>query len=464
MRQNPRIGLLPLYLKLYNDCMPDMRPGFDPFLQQVAAGLEQRDVEVVRADVCCLKGEFKTAVAGFEKRDVDLIVTVHLAYSPSLECTDELIKTTLPILILDTTMDAAFGRDVKADRIFYNHGIHGVMDMASMLRRRGKRFRIVAGHITDSNVMERAAAVARAAYAARCLRRTKALRIGETFKGMGDFSVAETVMRDTLGIVVKQIDAADLALQVEKVAAEEIEREIALDREQFVCELPEEVHKRSVRVSLGLRRKLEAKAYSAFSMNFLAFDKGDGPVNTVPFLEASKAMARGIGYAGEGDVLTAALVGALSRGFGKTTFTEIFCPDWKGNSLFLSHMGEINPEVAAERPRLVEKPFPFTAAQNPAVITCAPKPGPAVFVNLAPGPDNTFSLIVAPVEVLGDATGKELRNSVRGWIRPGCGVAAFLEVYSRHGGTHHSALVLGNQAEAIAGFAQFSGIECCMIT
>jgi L-arabinose isomerase len=34
--------------------------------------------------------------------------------------------------------------------------------------------------------------------------------------------------------------------------------------------------------------------------------KGDPGLPVMPFLEASKAMARGIGYGGEGDVLTAA--------------------------------------------------------------------------------------------------------------------------------------------------------------
>ena len=63
--------------------------------------------------------------------------------------------------------------------------------------------------------------------------------------------------------------------------------------------------------ALGMRHFLEAGKFTAFSANFQAFDRADGPVDTVPFLEISKAMSRGIGYAGEGDVLTAALVGGL---------------------------------------------------------------------------------------------------------------------------------------------------------
>jgi len=174
-------------------------------------------------------------------------------------------------------------------------------------------------------------------------------------------------------------------------------------------------------------------------------------------------MSRGIGYGGEGDVLTASLVGALAQGLGQTTFTEIFCPDWKGDSIFLSHMGEINPDVAAARPRLIEKPFDFTPAQNPAVITCAPRPGPAVFVNLTPGPDDTFSLIVAPVEVLDDTTNEEMQGVVRGWIQSDYPIEDFLEAYSVCGGTHHSALVLGDKSEALEAFAGFADLECYII-
>jgi len=335
--------------------------------------------------------------------------------------------------------------------------------MASVLRRRGRTFQIVAGHMGDDDLFARAALRVRAASAARQLKSTTALRVGESFKGMGDFFVEADVLKSVLGITVEQIAPADLAPDVEAVTDKEIEEEMALDRDRFTCTVPEKVHARSVRVGLGLRRRLEAGGYRAFSMNFLAFDQPDGPIDTVPFMEASKAMARGLGYAGEGDVLTAALVGALSGAFGKTTFTEIFCPDWAGNSLFLSHMGEINPDVAGDTPRIVEKPFPYTPAQNPAVIACAPKSGPAVFVDLVPGQDDTFGLIVAPVEMLGDATNEKMREAIRGWMRPACGVREFLEAYSRHGGTHHSALVMDGNAEAIGAFGEVAGIPVIRI-
>ncbi len=459
----PSIGLLPLYLALYDETHPSLRNEFDPFIDEIADRFRNWSIDVVRAETCRVDAEVRAAVRRFDEAGVDLIVTLHLAYSPSLEAAAALVSARQPILMLDTTMDPAFGQDVHPDRIMFNHGIHGVQDLASVLRRNGKPFEIVAGHVSESPVMDRAAGIARAAHAARLLRSTRALRVGKPFDGMGDFRVDETVLHDVLGISVDTVPPETLADWVERVDKSRIDEEVRRDRERFVVDAPDDVHRRSVRVGLGLRALLEDGEYSAFSMNFLAFDSAEGPVDTAPFLEASKAMGAGLGYGGEGDVLSAALVGALNRAFGRTMFTEIFCPDWADGALYLSHMGEINPEVAAEKPHLREVDFPWTGARNPAILTCAPAPGPAVLVNLAPGPGDTFAVIVAPVEVLGDASNPAMHERVRGWIRPACPVEQFLETYSRCGGTHHSALVLGDHAEAIVAFTRFAGLDSTVI-
>ncbi len=463
MRNRPTAGLLPLYLKLYDDTVPQARPQVEAFARQIANGLAAQGIEVVPAPVCRIKPEFDAAVEQLEKAGADIITTLHLAYSPSLESIDALCATRLPILALDTTPDFSFDQNADPTRIMYNHGIHGVQDMTSMLRRRGRAYEIVAGHWEKEPVLARAANIVRAAHAARRFRSACVLRIGESFCGMGDFYVDEDELKERLGISVRQVEPRSLAPFVQHVPEDEVAAEMARDHERFDVKAPDAVHRRSVRLGLGLRRCIEQESVDAFSVNFLAFDTPDGHVNTVPFLEISKAMGRGIGYAGEGDVLTAALVGALLSAFSETTFTEIFCPDWKGGTIFLSHMGEINPAVAARRPLLCEKPFPYTPAQNPAFIACAPKAGPAVLVNISPGPNDSFRLIAAPVDVLEDSPREDMQSIVRGWIRPKQSTANFLESYSRLGGTHHSALVLGARAEAVAAFARFAGLECCLL-
>jgi L-arabinose isomerase len=460
MRKVPRVGILPLYIRLYDDRVPEHRSEFELFLQMVEKRLSLAGVEVVRAQVCREREEFVEAIRQLEQKNVHCLVTVHLAYSPSLESLDALLETQLPIIVLDTTMDASFDQTVEPGRIMYNHGVHGVMDLTAMLRRHGRPFEIVVGHLDEPGVLGRTVALARAAVAVQSFRGSRALKIGESFKSMGDVAVTPELLKERFGIAIDEVGLGPLAAKIERVSEEEIKEEMALDQEAFLCNLPMDVHSRSVRVGLGLKRLLDEGPYAAFSLSFLSFQDPDSPANTVPFLEISKAMARGVGYAGEGDMMTASFVGALSRGFGKTTFTEVFCPDWKGDSLFLTHMGEINPELAAERPVIVEQQFPFTEALNPAFLVCSLRPGPAVYVNLAPGPEESFSLLVAPVEVLADVTDERWSRTIRGWVRPACGVAHFLEANSRTGGTHHSALVLDQTPDALVAFGGFLGIDC----
>jgi L-arabinose isomerase len=254
-----------------------------------------------------------------------------------------------------------------------------------------------------------------------------------------------------------QQDTQPITLAAAALNDVEIRREMEEDRTRYVVEATEESHFRSAQAGLALSRMVNELGCGACSFNFLAFDRGEGALSTVPFLGASKLMAEGFGYAGEGDALTAALVGALN-GIFRVNFTEMFCPDWRNNSIFLSHMGEFNPACAEGPVRLVEKPFPWTAAQNPAIVTGAMQRGPAVLVNLAPGPDDRFRLIAAPVDVLDDAVHPEMRDSIRGWFRPPGNIARFLEWYSRAGGTHHCALVHDLTIETMRAFASYAGI------
>ncbi|MFN2352848.1 MAG: hypothetical protein ABR497_12985 [Kiritimatiellia bacterium] len=219
-----------------------------------------------------------------------------------------------------------------------------------------------------------------------------------------------------------------------------------------------EAHRRSVRAGLTLRLWLEREKLSAFSMNFQAAGRPDG-LPVMPFLEVGLAMARGIGYAGEGDVLTAGLMGAVASIIPETTFTEMFCPDWRGGRIFLSHMGEWNIDLAVGRPRLVEYEFVFGRAQNPVRPVGCLQAGAAVLANLAPLANEQFRLILSPGCMEAPRGRDNLADSVHGWFRPRLPLNDFLADYSRRGGTHHSILVYGEQGDLLAWFGAGMGWE-----
>lgn len=454
-----KIGLLPLYIKLYDDVgLADLHADLVKFYESIVKGFEDKGIEVVRTgDLCCVNAEIKAAVDMFEAEKVDCIVTWHAAYHPSLESNEILAGTKLPIIIMDTTEAYDFGPAQSPDFVNLCHGIHGVMDMTNLLMRAGKPYAIAAGHYPTSDVIDRVIGYIKASVAATSLAGSKVGTVGGSFAGMGDFLVSDEEMKDRFGVEVIY-NGKDLVPLKASVTEEEVKTEVAKDLEECVVigDIDPEVHKKTARNCLAVRKWIEEKKLDAFTVNFRQIIPEDG-LEIMPFMEACKQMAAGIGYAGEGDVLTAAFTGALIKGFDTATFVEIFCPDWRGNTVFLSHMGEYNRALAAGKPELKQIPFVFGDADEPVVTYGRYKGGDAVFVNVFRDQDD-FSMLIAPVEMQ-DTVEDNFTGVVRGWMKPTMPVGDFLETISRHGVTHHSSLVYGAKPEELEFFAKLLGLK-----
>ena len=426
-----KLGLLPLYLQLYRNIAPQYNETVAAFADQIAAALGRPGVRVVSAPVSALSSEVATSVKMLEQEEVDAIVTLHLAYSPSLEAIDALAATDIPLIMLDTTPDFEYPEDHST--LMANHGIHGVQDLANLLRRRGRPYRLVVGHWTESNVLQETVTAAQAARCARTFRNSRVGRIGGDFKGMGDFCISPEAM-EALGIEVVNFEAASHAVQPEesKIAAE-IER---LQAYPIAEEGEVSANLRATAIaSLMTRAFIESEKLNAFTCTFL--DAHQVGVPTTPFAEACFAMARGIGYAGEGDVLDAAWMGSLLRVFPKVTFTEMFTPDWKNNLIYLSHMGEVNVALL-EEPYLRLQAGTFLPTPKPLAFVGSLKGGKATLANLTPGPGDTLQITTASGELLPyPETG---HKRISGYFKPYMPLKEFLGRFSREGGTHHSAL------------------------
>jgi len=297
------------------------------------------------------------------------------------------------------------------------------------------------------------------------MRTARVGQIGGPFKGMGDFAVTPAQMAKTIGAEVKTLASERLKSLTAAVKDADVAAEMEEDLERFcLLDATPEAHRRSVRMGLALRRWVEEEGLSALTFNFMSMDRKDGCI-TAPFLEMSKALGRGTGYAGEGDTLTAALIGALLPVYPDTSFTEMFCPDWENGAVFLSHMGEVNWRLLDGKPVLREMQYAYTDTDNPALVTGRFRPGNVTLVNLAPGvaPHAGYRLIVAPAEML-SVTGTDRHDEyIHGWFRPRCSVADFLARYSRLGGTHHLAASYTDDALTIRRFGEMMGWEVCVI-
>ncbi|MBQ6708139.1 MAG: hypothetical protein IJM97_04225 [Clostridia bacterium] len=460
-----KIGLLPLYVKLYDDVTPDIRPRLNEFYEKIAVEFEKRGLEVVRSEFCRLSNEFKATVAKFERENVDAMVTIHMAYSPSLESIEALCDTSLPIIVLDTTETLEFTNEQDDGEIMYCHGIHGVMDMCSMLTQRGVEYAIAAGHWQESDVIDRVCGYVRASGAAKSLKNAKVGLVGESFAGMGDFRVGYGELAERFGIKVVQPSTEDLRFFYDSVTEEEIEAEKSSNKElyNFADNIIEREYTESVRSCLAMRKYIAANELTAFSINFLKIGPNDAGITSMPFIETCKSMQNGIGYAGEGDVMTAAFTGAFLQGYKDTTFVEIFCPDWKNNMLFLSHMGEVNYGIADCKPLISRAGRKYASEDEfPYAGYTRMKGGKGVYVNISRARDD-YRLFVAPAEMV-SYDKDNFEGAIRGWMKPeGYTTAEFLEEHSKWGATHHSIFVYGATVDEIEYFGKLLQIETIIL-
>jgi len=459
-----KVGYLPLYIKLYDDDDPHYRDPMVAYMEKLVKMLEEQGLEIVMADeVCRLKSEFDAAAKKFNDAGVAAVITQHLAYSPSLESIDALLSLNAPIVVLDTTPDyGLLSMAAERDGIDANHGIHGVQDMCSLLKRHGKPYYLCAGHALHSGVIAETVAMCRAAAVRQAYQNARVGSVGGSFTGMGDFLISDERYRKDVGAEVFYMTPDVAERYLAQVTEADVDAELALDAAQFTVEVNwQEDYRMATKAGLALRKWMEDNRMTACTVNFLTLDECGMP--KMPFPECCKILGRGLGYAGEGDVLTAGLVGALSAVYPAATFTEMFCPDWERDVLLLSHMGESSPRLAKWKPIIKDCPFNYNSCGNTVAMYSCFREGKATIVNLAPMNDG-FTMVLCPGELLDE--GMEdgaYRYATQGWFKPNLPLPAFLKAYSMEGGTHHSALVYDVDVAELEAFGRMMGFDVVTI-
>lgn len=454
-----KIGYIPFYTKLYDDEDPKQRIPVANYMRSLVEAIKAQGIDVVMPDyeLCCVKAQFDATVKKFNAdKDIACVVTQHTTYSPSLAAIDAMKELKVPIIVFDTTMHYEFlGAAQYEDRIFPNHGIHGVMEFCSMLKRNGINYTIAAGHIRD-NVIAELLGYIRAAAAAKAFRKIKVGKAGGSFEGMGDFIISDETYKKQIGGTVYNLTADIMQKYLAKVTDDEIEKELAYDARYYDVRVDNiDAYKEATKTGLAMRKWMDANKLDGVTVNFLhTYENG---LPKMPFVECCKVMERGLGYAGEGDTLTAGLCSALTKVYPLVTFCEPFCPDWEKDLIFFCHTGEMNTKISRFKPVISDLPFPYNGSGDTVTISGAFPAGQAVLMNLVPcdAENGKFDLILANVTFTDDgyATGA-YEKAIQGWMDPGMPIREFLKKYSYAGGTHHSVLVYNVTVDELCAFGK----------
>jgi len=459
MVSKAKVGLLGLMLELYDRSYPELKEKQAAFARQIAAALSPA-ADVLFPGVCNTRERVDRAVRHFEAEGADLIMPVCLTYAPSLIALPALLRTPLPIVIFNTVPASQIGPEFTFEDYIESHGMHGVQDLANVLVRAGRDFHLVTGHVRDGAAVRQLHAWCDAARTLRFARDMRVGLLGYPFPGMGDFGIDHTAFLTQVGATVVQLDLDALVDAAERAPESDVRAHVADDLQRFARQegYDEDLHLLSARMECGLRALVREERLDAIAMHFGALAENPR-VATIPFLGASKLMAEGIGYGGEGDVTSAAAVALMAHMVGAATFTEPFCIDFGNDQILMSHMGEGNPDFARTdaRPRLVFKPFRFGHVQAPASLAFSVEPGDVTLVNLTTAAGQRLRLTAAEARVVDFPPTPHFKIATRD-----CNVPELLNRYSRLRGSHHFAMTRGHVADTVDKFAALAGIpfEC----
>ncbi len=452
------VGLVPLMADLYRRLIPDLNGRIEEFVRTVIGELSDSSLKVVSGPVSCTQGEIRQSVKALEKENIDLLVVAHTSYCASGQIAPVLLETSFPILLWPAQpMLKLVGSEYDHPTVAINHGVHGAQDLANVLRRRKRPFGLLHGHHLQPGFKEALIDWARAGRAVRAMKTSNPLVLGGHFDSMLDLQIDDEPFLKELGVCSREISLDEFVDILEETNRSEIDEKVGDYRSRFVIDekISESILEKTARHELGVRKLMNQYQSRAIGINFQTLCN-DSRIGDGLHVAASMLMAEGVGYAGEGDWVTAMMNHALQSATGQSSFSEIFSVGYADNRLVLRHWGEGNFNLARNKPVMQYSKFADVNSAEFAVINFEFQPGPATLVNINVNPEGEGQLLAMMGEI--DSESLSAVSGPRALFKPDVDdIRELLTSYDYLGGSHHSTLVLNDVCKLVEKIARLTG-------
>jgi L-arabinose isomerase len=458
--RTPRIGILGIMQDLYDDMIPGIAHRQEGYAAEIASQLS--DVgEFIPSKAIKYREDAERAMRQFEDADLDGVMVVMLTYGPAMRVARLLSESRLPVCLANIQPEPSVTPAWDMADMTYNQGVHGAQDTANAMVRAGKRFTVLTDDWKSPSFRADVGRWARAAATAAAWKRLKVAIFGYAMNEMGDIRVDESALVRSLGPAIISVAQGDLWREMQEVSQAAVDEVISFEDSNFEIDprLSAEERTDHARMQVAIQQILDERGFGAYTAHFDAIGD-DGRFSRLPLAAASSLMAKGYGYAAEGDVLTACMVAAGHTLIGDAHFTEMYAMDFPSDSILQSHMGEGNWKVArTDRPvKLIKRPLGIGRLDDPPTFLFQLQPGPATLATLVSLEGERFRMVVAEGENL-DSQELPALEMPYGQFRPASGVRACLNGWLAAGGPHHEVMNLGHHAADWKVFCQLSGIE-----
>ena len=387
-----------------------------------------------------------------------------------------------PLLHLHTQYNEQIPWDtMDMDFMNLNQSAHGDREFGHICAHLRKPRKVVSGYWKDEKPQQQIAVWMRVCAAWADAKDMRILRFGDQMNNVAvtDGDKVEAEVR--LGYHVDYYPVSSLMEYYKVVTDEEADALVEEYKQLYTivpCDAGQEVYwekvKNAAKAEIAIRRVLKDEGAKGFTTNF--DDLGGADVNDpnflgfdqIPGLASQRLMAEGYGFGAEGDWKSAALYRTLwfmTQGMSKgSSFLEDYTLNFDGvNSAILqSHMLEICPLIAANKPRLEVHFLGIGIRKSQtARLVFDSKTGDGITATIV-DLGNRFRLIVNDVKCIEPKPLPKLPVANALWIpQPSFEVGATAWILA--GGTHHSCMSYDITPEYWEDYAEIAGIEMVRI-
>jgi L-arabinose isomerase len=406
------------------------------------------------------------AEANGTKNCIGLVLWMH-TFSPAKMWIAGLTSLRKPFVHLHTQYNRELPySSIDMDFMNLNQSAHGDREFGFITARLRLARKVVVGYWDDAETVDEIATWSRAALGWHESQHMKIARFGDNMRNVAVTEGDKVEAQRVFGYSVSGYGIGDLTDRMTQFSDAEVRRLVTEYRATYTIS-PEHDRDDSLlvaaRIELGLRGFLEEGGFSGFTDTFEDLHG----MGQLPGIATQRLMAAGYGFGGEGDWKTAALVRTMkvmAQGLkGGTSFMEDYTYDFAGKPKILgSHMLEICPSIADDKPSLQVHPLGIGGKDDPVRLVFTAPAGPAIVVTVV-DMGGRFRMIVNEVDVVvPEQPLPKLPVARAVWYpKPSLKIAAAAWIYA--GGAHHTGFSQALTLQHMEDFAEIAGIELVRI-
>ncbi len=401
---------------------------------------------------------------------VGLVLWMH-TFSPAKMWIAGLTALRKPFLHLHTQFNRELPyATIDMDFMNLNQAAHGDREFGFITARLRLPRKVVVGFWQDPETVAEIGAWSRAALGWHESQHLKVARFGDNMRNVAVTEGDKVEAQKVFGYTVSGYGIGDLTDRMAQFSDADVDKLVQEYRDTYTIASE---HDRgdslavAARIELGLRAFLEEGGFGAFTDTFEDLHG----MGQLPGIATQRMMALGYGFGGEGDWKTAALLRimkVMAAGMpGGTSFMEDYTYDFAGQAggqskILGSHMLEICPTIANDKPSLQVHPLGIGGKADPVRLVFTSPAGPAVVASIV-DMGNRFRMIVNEIDVvLPEQELPKLPVARTLWLpKPNLKVAAAAWIYA--GGAHHTGFSQALTMEHMEDFAEIAGIELVRI-